>query len=187
METTKEFFYLLGLFAGDGWFQSRGISIGTKHRKDAKKIADIMKRLFGREPKFKKRIFKDGHTLYIVSFYSVEIEKNFRKLLGFPSKNKSKNFQFPKRSKLLSRQFIRGLFDAEAYEYLWRNKPRIGFEICNENVAKKVYDLIRADKISCSLSRCSDGANRIDITGKQNVANFNFLYGWLAPESPSSK
>lgn len=177
MVYSKDFCYLLGLFAGDGWFQSRGISIGTKYLQRSVEIAELMQRVFNKKPIVKKRKYSDGHEMYLISIYSVKIEAELRKLLHCQGRNKSKTFVIPNFSnKKFFRAFTKGLFDAEAYSYLWRNKPRIAFEIYNEKAITKIVKVLKADKIACSLSRCSDGGFRIDITGALNVNRFNFLY-----------
>ncbi|MBI5036584.1 hypothetical protein HZC09_04540 [Candidatus Micrarchaeota archaeon] len=184
----KTFYYLLGLFAGDGWFQSRGISIGTKYKQRANEIATLMKVVLGRTPKIKRRKYADGHIMYLISVYSVAVERLFRRLLGNPIVNKSKTFLVPHfTEKESARSFVKGLFDAEAYEYVWRSRPRIGFAVFNKKAAEFVRELLASDSIRCSLSCCSDGAFRIDITGKNHVDRFHLLYDWLGRESPSSK
>lgn len=75
-EKKKNFYYLLGLFAGDGWFQRRGISIGTANKKRSMKIANLMQTVLKKRVITKRRKYKDGHVMYIVSIYSVELEKN---------------------------------------------------------------------------------------------------------------
>ncbi len=169
--------YLLGNFAGDGWFEKRGISIGTKNPSRAETLGNLMGLVFNKTPKIKKRIYKDGHIQFIVSIYSVAIERNFRNLLGNPVKDKSKNFKVPTfRSKKLLRAFVRGMFEAEAYFYLWYQKPRVSFEIFNEEASKTIFRIIREDKIACSLSKIKIGGYRIDITGSKNTSRFCSLY-----------
>ena len=164
--------YLLGRFAGDGWFQKRGIAIGTNKKGESEEIFELMENIFGREPKIKKRKYKDGHELYIIAFYSIEIEKEFRELLGNPKKNKSKTFTVPEiisTNVFLRRKFISGIFDAEGSFRMWRNKPRASMNIYNKQAAIFINKSLREDEIKSSLSFCSDGACRIDITGKSNV------------------
>jgi hypothetical protein len=173
----ENLFYLLGNFAGDGWFESRGIAIGTKNLERAKKLFSLMKLTFNKDPKFKKRIYKDGHSLYIVALYSVNIEKLFRNLLGNPLKNKSKNFKVPNFSdKSELRSFIRGLFEAEAYPYLWYNQPRIAFEIFNKQASEFIFNKLVEDGIKCYFSDISKGGYRIDITGINNTSKLYELY-----------
>lgn len=173
----EQFYYLLGLFAGDGWFQSRGISIGTSKKKRSEEIAKIMQTVFLKKPIIKRRRHSDGHVMYYISVYSVEIEKELRLLLGGVKRNKSRNFIPPDmKNKDLARAFIEGLFDAESYEYVWKNKPRIGFGIYNEKASRFVFKNLREDKIKATLSKCKDGCFRIDITGKDNVDRYHSLY-----------
>ena len=169
--------YLLGNFAGDGWFEKRGIAIGTKSISRAKSLFVLMERVFNKKPKLKQRIYKDGHELYIVAIYSVYIEKLFRDLLGNPLKNKSKNFIVPTfKNKNVLRAFIRGLFEAEAYPYLWYNQPRVSFEIFNKNANGIIFNNLIEDGIVCSLSHIRKGGCRIDITGSKNTSKFYELY-----------
>ena len=173
----KNLFYLLGSFARDGWFQSRGIAIGTKNLERAKNLFSLMEVTFGKHPKLKHRLYKDGHSLYIVALYSVYIEKLFRELLGNPLKDKSKNFKVPNfTNKLQLRSFIRGLFEAEAYPYLWHNQPRIAFEIFNKEATEFIFKKLVEDGIKCYLSDISKGGYRIDITGSNNTSNLYELY-----------
>jgi intein/homing endonuclease len=177
MKKSKEFYYLLGLFAGDGWFQSRGISIGTKYSKRAIEIALLMAFVFDGTPIIKRRIYRDGHKMFLVSFYSVNLENVFRSLLGNPPREKSKNFRIPLfASAKFKRAFIKGLFDAESYEYVWRGVPRIGMEIFNAPAAEFIREELNRDGVRCSLSHCSDGGCRLDVTGVSNVDHFHFLY-----------
>ena len=174
---SEDLYYLLGNFAGDGWFESRGISIGTKSLLRAKHLAKLIENVFNKKPKIKQRVYKDGHSLYIVSIYSVVIEILFRDLLGNPVKYKSKNFIIPNlKNKNLLRAFIRGIFEAEAYNYFWYNKPRISFEIFNKQASEKIFKEISEDGIKCSLSNIKKGGYRIDITGVNETSKFNNLY-----------
>lgn len=172
------FYYILGWFAGDGWFESRGIAIGNKNKQKLLKLGEIIKKVFGKEPKIKHRIYNDGHELYILKLSSTKIEKLFRKKLGNVLINKSKTFKFPKCNLSQSRAFIRGLYEAEAYKYLWYNKPRIGFIIFNKEAILDVYKIIKSDEINCALSTLSKGGFRIDITGIKNVDKFSDLYSF---------
>ena len=190
MGTDEEFAYLLGRFAGDGWFQKRGIAIGTKHESEAEFIAELMRRIFSKEPKAKFRKYSDGHELYQVSMYSVETEKHFREILGNIEKEKSKNFRIPESiitNDVLRRRFIQGIFDAEGSFRIWRGKPRVQMDIYNRTAAEAIQDSIRNDGIKSSLSICSDGACRIETTGEKNVELFRALYHYPARESPGCK
>lgn len=80
------------------------------------------------------------------------------------------------KNKVFIRAFIKGLFDAEAYEYIWKNNPRIGFGIYNKEAANFVFENLKNDYIKASLSECKDGCYRIDITGKKNVDRYHYLY-----------
>ncbi len=171
------FHYLLGTFAGDGWFERRGIAIGTNNVLRANVLNNLMTRLFNKEPKYKLRIYKDGHSLYIIALYSVYVESLFRNALGNPKKDKSKNFKLPKyKDKSLLREFIKGIFEAEAYHYTWREQPRIAFEIYNMEACKEIFNHIKEDNIKCYFSRIKKGGYRIDITGDNNVSRFYKLY-----------
>lgn len=74
-------FYLLGLFAGDGWFEKRGITIGTNSETFAMTIRDMMLNEFSKNIIVKQRIYKDGHKMFLVSLHSVKICKEFKQLL----------------------------------------------------------------------------------------------------------
>ena len=177
MRKNGQFYYLLGLFAGDGWFQKRGISIGTKDKNRATKIAGDLEHAFQKDAKVKRRVFPDGHAIYLVSLYSVEVEGVFRRLLGNPKKDKSKNFRVPRFPNSASkRAFVKGMFEAEAYEYVWHKMPRVAFEIFNRMAAKKIFSILRQDGIGCSFSQRKTGGCRIDITGKSNVSKFHSMY-----------
>ena len=135
------------------------------------------KSIHNKKPKLKQRIYKDGHELYIVAIYSVYIEKLFRDLLGNPLKNKSKNFIVPTfKNKNVLRTFIRGLFEAEAYSYLWYNQLRVSFEIFNKDASGIIFNNLIEDGIVCSLSHIRKGGCRIDITGSKNTSKFYELY-----------
>jgi hypothetical protein len=176
MKKNNLLYYILGLFAGDGWFQKRGISISTNDYHQALQIAEGVKTLFDKEPKLKKRVYPDKHILYCVSVYSVEIEAQFRKLLGNVKTRKSKTFVLPSFSnKNEARCFVKGIFDAESYSYNWRGQPRIAFEIFNQKACKQIYEILKKDLI-CSLSNISRGGFRIDITGESNVNKFHVFY-----------
>ena len=183
----EEFSYFLGLFAGDGWFQSRGISIGTSKENECQKIKDLMKEIFGTDPIVKQRIYKDGHKMYLISLYSVELERKIRKLLDVPDRNKSKTFSIPReiqQSSNLMRYFIAGFFDAECWEYSWYGKKRISMEIANKNVLELIANFIRKDGINNNTSKRSNrNLFRIDITGEKNVTVFEEIYPLRAGKS----
>ena len=177
-----DYWRLFGLFAGDGWFQSGGISIGTKHAKRARTIANAIRNKLHLRPITKKRRFPDGHELYLVSAYSADLERLWRRLLKV-KRQKSKTFSFP--SGLTAREersFVAGLFDAEAYQYDWRGKPRIAFEIFNQKASSKVLKRLKADGVPACMSRIKAGGNRIDITGHRAVSQFSCLYDWPCRE-----
>lgn len=179
MKRQERLYYLLGLFAGDGWFQSRGISIGTKDEERASDIARLLEGVFSKKPIIKRRAYPDGHVMYLVSIYSVAIENRFRQLLGNVKKNKSKTFVPPKtKNRRALRAFVSGLFDAEGYRYLWKNKPRIGFGIYNKRAAIFVLENLKEEGVKASLSKCACGCYRIDITGKKHVDRFCGFYDW---------
>jgi flagellar protein FlaI len=183
----EDFSYFLGLFAGDGWFQSRGISIGTNNEKESLRIKKLMRQLFQKEPIVKKRIYKDGHKMYIISLYSVELEKKIRDLLKVPAGEKSKIFKIPKeiqRTNNLMRNFISGLFDAESWKYDWYSRKRISMEISNEPVLELISNFIKKDGIKVSGSkRKSRNLFRIDITGEPSITLFEELYRLRAGKS----
>ncbi|HIJ97473.1 TPA: hypothetical protein H1009_00115 [archaeon] len=170
-------FYLLGLFAGDGWFQTRGIAIGTNSDKFAKKIAKVAKSLYG-VAKIKKRTYSDGHKMNLIFVWKKEVQDDFAKLLS-STKQKSKTFKPPKMSASESREFVAGLFDAEASAYKWYGKPRVGLGIYNRTAAEFIVKTLRSDSIKAYLSACKNGEYRIDITGNENVErlfkNYSFL------------
>ncbi len=170
-------FYLLGLFAGDGWFQTRGVAIGTNSKEFAKKIAEAAKSLYGKA-KIKKRIYEDGHIMYLVFIWKKEVQEDFAKLLS-ASKEKSKNFKPPKMNLEEKREFVAGILDAEASSYIWHNKPRVGLGIYNKVAAEFIVKTLRSDKIRAYLSCCKNGEYKIDITGKENIdrifKNYYFL------------
>ena len=171
--------YLLGLFAGDGWFENRGISFGTKDKHFAEKVQKILEKTYKKRTVLKLRKYKDGHELYIVSVHNKKLKEIFSQKLR-TTKNKSKTFLFPDFEKIEdTRAFIAGIFDAEGHFRIWRNQPRVAMEIFNEKVAKKIHYFLRKDNIKASLSVCSDGGYRIDITSKRNVAILNDLYPFL--------
>lgn len=176
-------FYLLGLFAGDGWFQTRGIAIGTNSRDFATKIEEFSIKVFGKSS-LKKRVYKDGHTMYIVYVWRKDVYEEFKRLLQTERK-KSKTFKIPKLNRKNQRQFIAGIFDAEATSYLWRKKPRIGLELHNELAAKSICSILRSDEIKCNISKCSRSEFKLDFTGKENVDKFfgNYHTFRLAPFS----
>lgn len=177
-----DFWRLFGWFAGDGWFEKRGISIGTKSPSNAKLIASAMESVLKLHPKVRKRKFSDGHELFLISVYSSKLEKEWKQLLRV-NKQKSKNFVFPDGLNLEeSRSFIAGLFDAEAYQYKWRGRDRVAFEIFNENAARKVFDKLKEDCVSACLSKIKRGGTRIDITGDKAVSQFCLLYRWPCRE-----
>lgn len=167
-------FYLLGLFAGDGWFGSRGICIGTNSREFANQIDAIARKIYSKS-KIKTRIYKDGHTIHIVSVWKKDVQEEFEKLLD-TKRQKSKTFKLPSVNIEKKRQFIAGLFDAEASIYFWHGKPRIGFELHNEDAIRAVFSVLRNDDVKCYLSVCARGAFKIDITGTENVERFFRLY-----------
>ena len=176
MKKENLLYYILGLFAGDGWFQKRGIAISTSKHWEALRIAEDLRILFNKEPKIKKRIYPDKHVIYVIAVYSVVTEKLFRKLLGNVERNKSKTFVLPSFSnKNLARCFVKGIFDAESYSYIWKGQPRIAFEIYNEKACHQLYEILKEDLV-CSLSRISNGGYRIDITGTKNVEKFHAHY-----------
>ena len=176
-------FYLLGLFAGDGWFQTRGIAIGTNSINFASKIEKTCLNVFGK-CKVKKRIYPDGHKMYILYVWRKDVCDEFKILLK-TEKNKSKTFRVPKMELQFQRQFVAGIFDAEATSYLWKNKPRVGMELHNEMAAKEICEILRADGIKCYFSKCSRGEFKLDFTGKENVNKFfqNYHAFRLAPSS----
>lgn len=169
-----EKFYLLGLFAGDGWFQTRGIAIGTNSEKFAEKISQMIDRNFSKS-KIKKRIYKDGHIIFTVYLWKASVQKEFEQLLQ-TSKNKSKTFQIPIMDNSQKRDFIAGLFDAEASSYFWKNKPRVGLGIYNKVAAEFIKQTLRNDGIKCYLSKCKNGEFKIDFTGDESVRIFFDFY-----------
>ncbi len=170
-------FYLLGLFAGDGWFQTRGIAIGTNSDEFAEKIAKVAKSLYG-TAKIKKRTYSDGHKMNLVFIWRKEVQEDFAKLLS-SRKQKSKTFKPPEMLAEESREFVAGLFDAEASAYKWYGKPRIGLGIYNKIAAEFIFKTLRNDNIKAYLSTCKNGEYKIDITGNENVErlfkNYDFL------------
>lgn len=176
-------YYLLGLFAGDGWFQTRGIAIGTNKIEFANKIADLCENEFGKS-KLKKRTYKDGHIIYIVFVWNKDVCEEFKRKLS-TEKKKSTTFKIPDLSKKEMRDFVAGVFDAEATLYFWKNKPRIGLEIHNEAAARKIHETLRKDRIKCNISKCSRGEFKIDFTGKESVDRFFEKYNTfrLTPSS----
>ena len=170
-------FYLLGLFAGDGWFQERGIAIGTNSENFANEIAECATKVFGK-CSIKKRTYRDGHVMYNIYVWRKSISDEFKLLLG-TEKQKSKTFRIPEMTKEERRQFIAGIFDAEATCYFWKDKPRIGMEIHNENAAKTICQFLREDGIRCYVSKCKRGAFKLDFTGNENVNKFFMYYHTL--------
>ena len=176
MKKDNLFYYILGLFAGDGWFEKRGIAIATSKYREALRISEDLESLFDKKPKIKKRTYPDKHVIYKVAVYSVNIEKVFRELLGNVKRNKSKTFTLPKFSnRNLARCFVKGIFDAESYTYKWKGQPRIAFEIYNEKASKHIYQILKEDLV-CSLSKRSNGGFRIDITGTKNTEKYHAYY-----------
>ncbi len=176
MKKENLFYYILGLFAGDGWFAKRGITICTSKYQEALKIAERLEILFDKKPKIKRRIYPDEHVIYNISVYSVFIEKSFRKILGNVKKNKSKTFVLPKfPNQNMARCFVKGIFDAESYSYTWKGQPRIAFEIYNEKASNQIYKILKKDLV-CSLSKRSNGGFRIDITGTKNLEKYQAHY-----------
>lgn len=169
--------YIMGLFAGDGWFESRGISIGTNNETFAVRIWQMMSENFQKKVILKKRKYSDGHEMFIVSLHSKEIHRKYQEALK-TTKKKSKTFQVPAfNTKEEKRSFVAGLIDAEGYFYFWKQKiPRVALEIFNENAALFIKNQLQNDEITASVSKCKDGGFRIDITGSKNVTKLFELY-----------
>lgn len=179
--------YLLGLFAGDGWFENRGIRFGTKNFEFAEKIKESLEKTYRKRVVLKLRKYKDGHSLYIVGLHNKQIRELFGQKLG-TTKNKSKTFIIPNFDKIEdARAFIAGIFDAEGHSRIWRNQPRVAMEIFNENAARTIHSFLRNDSIKASLSVCSDGGYRIDITSKRNVERLYADYPFLRLTFPTGK
>ncbi len=170
-------FYLLGLFAGDGWFQTRGIAIGTNSDEFAEKISAIAKSLYGKV-KVKKRKYKDGHEMNLIFIWKKEVQEEFSKLLS-TTKQKSKTFVPPEMSLEEKREFVAGLFDAEGSAYIWYSKPRVGLGIYNKAAAEFILKTLLADKIKTYLSECKNGEFKIDVTGDENVKKLFKNYCFL--------
>jgi|SRR3989344_1444421 len=171
-------YYLLGLFAGDGWFQTRGIAIGTKSRSFVRKVAKIAKRLYG-SAIIKKRTYEDGHKMNFVYIWRKSVEEDFTRLLS-TRKQKSKTFKPPRMNKKQKREFIAGLFDAEGSgPYDWYGKPRVGLGIYNKTAAEFMWTNLRKDGIVTYLSTCKTGEYKIDITGKKNVQKLFRYYPFI--------
>lgn len=171
-------FYLLGLFAGDGWFASRGIQIATNSAEFAEKIAELSHKTFGKSL-VRERRYTDGHRLFIVSVWDKKLHDEFRMLLQAETGAKSKTFKPPIMPEADRRAFIAGLFDAEASTYFWYGKPRIGMGIYNKVAAEFIKDALRSDDIKCQLSVCKSGEFKLDITGERYVRRFFELYSVL--------
>ncbi len=176
-------YYILGLFAGDGWFAIRGIQIGTNSKSFATKIVEIMNSL-SLKAITKKRIYRDGHTMFIISVWSKALCEEFKMLLR-TDKKKSKTFKPPDfMTKEQSRSFVAGIMDAEASAFIWKNKPRVGLGIYNENAAKFVHGCLRNDAIKCYISICKSGEFKLDFTGNSNVDKFFEIYPVIRLRSP---
>lgn len=175
----EKYAYLLGTFAGDGWFETRGIGLGTKDKIRAEFLSGLIKELFNKKPIVKLRKYKDGHELYIIRFFSKALEKRFREELGGVNQKKSKHFKVNleiKNEVTLSRTFVKGLMDAEGYIYSWKGKPRFALEIYNIEAAEFIHKNFLRDGIKSSLSHRSNGGFRVETTGKNNIKILNFLY-----------
>jgi len=128
--------YLLGLFAGDGWFEIRGVSFGTKDESFALKIQESLQSTYKKRTILKLRHYRDGHKLYIVSVHNKKLKERFEQKLAVTRK-KSKNFIIPEFDKTEDmREFIAGMFDAEGHTRIWKNQPRAAMEIFNEKAAR---------------------------------------------------
>ncbi|MBI2542678.1 MAG: hypothetical protein HYW24_00615 [Candidatus Aenigmarchaeota archaeon] len=171
--------YVLGLFAGDGWFESRGVTIGTTSESFASKIKQVMEQTFNKHIVLKPRIYKDGHKMFLVSLHSKEICEEFKQILQ-TSKKKSTTFKIPEMTTEQKRSFVAGLFDAEGYTYLWKRKtPRVSMEIFHETASKFVQDVLLKDGIKGFVSKCGDGGFKFDVTGEKYILALFKLYPFL--------
>lgn len=161
-----KFAYLLGLFAGDGWFEKRGItiSVGSDDREFANHIAQLMSEFFRKRIVVKERIYKDGHKMILLSLHSKKVCEEIKKLLNTLRK-KSKTFVVPEfKSMKDKRAFIAGIFDAEGYYH--SSSRRVYFEIANKTARDKIAQMLREDNIKvCTYDRKDRDSFRLEING----------------------
>jgi intein/homing endonuclease len=179
--------YILGLFFGDGWFEKCGIAIATKDEDRAIAIANAIKSLYNKVPSLKLKIYHDGHKVWWIRLWSSEIAERYAKLLH-ANRCKSLNATPPRevfeKNRDLEICFIAGVIDAEGWIYKWRGRLRISIEMYNEEMSKFVVQSLKSRGIKCSLSKCKDGAYRIDITGSHALTFIKIIPKYLPAAIP---
>ena len=159
----------MGRFLGDGWFEVNGITISTKETMDAYYIAELIRMLYGKYPRVKLRVYRDGHKVWWIRLWSKDVYVRYKSILG-TSNNKSLSAKPPKAGWMNNDAelcFVSGIIDAEGYVYNWYGKLRVALELYNREVAGYIVRILRGNGIKSSLSECRDGAYRIDITDPQ--------------------
>ena len=179
--------YILGRFFGDGWFEKRGIAIATKSEDEAKTLAKLIEKVYGRAPKLKLRRYKDGHSVWWIRLWSTEVANYYSCILGCTNKKsilaKPPAAAFNGDSKV-ELCFIIGVLDAEAWMYIWRGRIRISAELYNKEMASYIKEVLRKHGIKCSLSVGKDGAYRLDITGSHVFALIKLIPKYLPATLP---
>lgn len=173
--------YLLGRFFGDGWFEKNGIAIATKSIEDVKTLLRLFDEVYGLKAKIKLRTYNDGHKVYVIRVWSKNLYIKYMQLLR-TSRKKSLTAMPPELCGIAKQCFLKGVLDAESWIYTWRGKLRISLELYNEAMVKYLRSILEELKVKSSLSLCSDGAYRIDITGSHALSLIN-LFSYLTKNS----
>ena len=163
--------YIAGYIAGDGHLVlgNNGIRLSSSKKIFAEQLREILSYLG-----YKSSIFWDeGGNVWRVSFYSKYLRNILTEKYGIPAGAKSKIMIAPVVAKEEIKYFLAGLFDAEGWHELDKNKYiRFRLKMANESYINFINSMLLNMHIEAKSHKRTDGSFVVEINKQREIKKF---------------